>query len=739
MGLVFRLQDRLNSSLEKGWFQAPLEFYTSPEKITIGRALSPKELKKKLKKRSIPFEKEDETNVSWQDLDTKDQFVVFFEQEKIHSITKNQEPIPQITLKPFLFAQQEKGALVLKKFTPLSKVPFHCRMAVLAAEDHHFITHGGINLKAILRAIYKNLRAGQLKEGASTITQQLVKNIFFDSKKSFWRKFQEQIMAFLLEMKQDRQNKDQILTAYLNMIYMGQRGMFRVHGLSSASEYYIGKPLSQLNLSECALLAGIIKSPGRYKPSPTNQRIKLRRDHILNTLFKKQKEWMMSISATELAKAKAFPISKPQAFFPPPPDFTDTVYKTIVKMKWPVAKGLKVFTTLYPDFQDKADLSVQAGLKWLKKNRLKKALKQYNLQVALINVEVKTGAIRAVVGGRDFKKSQFNRVVQAQRQIGSLMKPVVLLTALMEDKELHPLSLIEDSPWTYKYDSQSWSPKNYKNQYKGLVPLYQLLTNSLNAGTARLGVKAGVDKIANMIEKLGGPGDVTPHPALILGALELSPWVVSQMFLTLANMGQYKKQHIVKKVTDLNNNVIYKGPVDSDRAVVDPQKVAVVVGMLREVVRSGTARWISTGFPVPVAGKTGTTNEEKDAWFAGFSPEFLTVVWVGFDDNRSHGLTGSVGALPIWESFMRKITPESGRTIDDALISARDSVSEVESASQVDFDWPEGVEEREVKKVLSTAEQEDSASSKKDKAGAGLIPAEPSELKVSLLFEKKAT
>ena len=674
MSLVFRLQARLNQSLEKGWFQPPLEFYTDSETITINMSISPKTLKHKLKQRYIVFQEENH-NISWQSLSQTINFLVHFKGNNIYALYQDQKPVQQIILKPFLFAQYEKGELVLKKTSPLSQVPFHCRMAVLAAEDHNFITHGGINFKAILRAMYKNLKAGHLKEGGSTITQQLVKNLFFDSKKSFWRKFQEQIMAFLLEIRQDRQNKDQILTTYLNMIYMGQRGMFRVHGFGSAAEYYIGKPLSLLNLSECALLAGIIKSPGRYKPSPTNQKIKNRRDYILDTLFKKQQEWMLSISPKDLAKAKAYPISKPQAPLPPPPDFTDTVYKKIKEQKWPIDKGLKVWTTLYPDFQEKASQSLKKGLKWLEKTRLPKELKQLNLQAVLINVEVKTGAVRAIMGGRDFKKSQFNRAIQSQRQIGSLIKPVVLLSALIKNKELNPLSLVEDSPWTYKYDSKSWSPKNYKDQYRGLVPLYELLTYSLNAGTARLGLDTGLDSLINTLKKLGGlKRDITAHPSLTLGALELSPWQVSQIFLNLANMGQYKKQHIIKKVTDLNHNVIYEKPPDIENLLMDSQKVALVVGMLREVARSGTARWLKH-FPVEVAGKTGTTNEEKDGWFAGFSPEFLTVVWVGFDDNRSHYLTGAEGALPLWEIFMKKI---------------------VSLNSKKTFDWPEGVEEKPV-------------------------------------------
>lgn len=686
LGLIFRLNSRINNSLKKGWFQPPMEYYTAPEKITFGMTLSPNNLEKKLKRRyyteisdksqlypgSFIFRKEigchnQKSNIIpeyclfWQDLNTKEFFTVGFTHNKVSFLQKDQQPVDFVFLKPFLFAQYEHGEPILKQLKPLNAFPFHCLQAVLAAEDHQFITHEGISLKAITRAIWRNIKEGRLAEGGSTITQQLVKNIFFSPKKSFWRKFQEQIMALLLEKKM---NKDQILTAYLNIVYMGQSGVFRIHGFGSAAEYYIGKPLSNLSLSECAFLAGLIKSPGQYKPSTDNTHILHRRNYILDTLYKKQ-----IINQKELTAAKASPIIAPIIPSPLPVYFTDTVYKKIKQMGLPTKKGLKVFTTLHPDFQKKADQSIKQGLKWLENNRLKKELKKNHLQAALINVEISTGAIRAIVGGRDFKASQFNRAIQAKRQIGSLMKPVVVLSSLIEDPELNPLSIVDDTKFTHKYGNLSWSPKNYKERYKGKVPLYEVLTYSLNAGAARLGIKTDLNPLVNTIKKLGGgPTSITAHPSLILGALEMSPWEAAQMFLTIANMGKYKKQHIIQKVTDLTGHTLYEYE-KKEKSELDPKKTAVLVGMLKEVTRSGTAQWLKN-FSVPVAGKTGTTNAEKDAWFVGFTPETLTLVWLGFDDNQSHYLTGAEGALPLWEIFMKKILP---------------------SLSEKDFEWPMGV------------------------------------------------
>lgn len=684
--------------MEKGWFTPPIEYYTAPEKISVGMYLPPRRLIKKLKERyyvqifnqkqispgNFKVENCNHKNsniipkycLSWQDINTQIFFLIGFTKNKVLILKKDHQPVDFIFLKPFLFAQYENGQPILKQFkNKISAFPFYCLQAALAAEDHQFITHEGISFKAIIRAIWRNIRAGRLVEGGSTITQQLIKNIFFNHKKSFWRKFQEQIMALLLEQKL---SKDQILMAYLNIVYMGQSGVFRIHGFGSAAEYYINKPLSQLDLSECALLAGIIKSPGRYKPSTDNKKILNRRNYILNTLHKKQ-----IINQEELITAKAKPIVVHKKHFSTPIYFTDTIYKKIKQMNLSTKRGLKIFTTLLPDFQKKADESLQAGLRWIENKRLKKKLKNKSLQAVLINVDVSTGAVRAIIGGRSFKESQFNRAIQAKRQVGSLMKPVVALAAMIEDKQLNPLSKIKDTKFTHKYDSHTWSPKNYKNDYRGSVFLYEALGLSLNSAMARLGIKTGLEPIANTLKLLGGPSLTKIHPSLILGAIEMSPWQASQIFLSIARMGDFKKQYIIQKITDLKGKTLYENKQREQKEKPDSKKVAMLVGMLKEVTKSGTARWLKN-FSAPMAGKTGTTNEEKDAWFVGFTPETLTLTWLGFDNNRSHHLTGAAGALPLWEIFMRKILP---------------------FLSSMDFSWPEEVVSRNLHPYTQEAEK----------------------------------
>ena len=746
--LFLHLNQGLNNSLEKGWHRPLVEYYTAPEKILLGTTLSPREWKKKLqqryyiplphketlrpgyflynkdkscrektKKGQPPFpndfnkkqaekkpDKKDlnqdkiEQSLSWQDSNTNEFFCVGFKNNKTAFLQKNHKEVDFIILKPFVFAQYENNEPILKQFKPLNVFPFYCLQSVLTAEDHQFITHEGISLKAIIRAIGRNLRAGRLSEGGSTITQQLIKNIFFSHKKSFRRKFQEQIMALLLETKL---SKDEILTAYLNIVYMGQSGVFRIHGFSAAAEYYFNKDISHLGLSECAILASLIKSPGRYKPSTSNPSLLKRRNHILNKLYEKS-----IISEKELKRSLSQAITVNIKKSSPPIYFTDTVYKKIKEMNLPWKKGLKVFTTLYPDFQEKANQSIKEGLKWLDPP---KGVKGRPLQAALVNVDIATGAVRTIVGGRDFKTSQFNRAIQAKRQIGSLIKPAVILSALREKPNLNALSIVEDRKFIHKYQgSRVWSPKNYKNDYRGEVPLYQLLTFSLNAGTARLGLNTGLKPLIKTIKDLSGPSfpTPTPHPSLVLGALEISPWRVAQMFLTIANMGSYKKQHIIKKVTNLKGTILYEYK-DKTNQVLNKTKTAILVGMLKEVTQSGTARWLKN-FYAPVAGKTGTTNDEKDAWFVGFTPEFLTVVWVGFDNNKAHHLSGAKGALPLWESFMKKILP---------YLSAKD------------FNWPKEI----VHRIISIQ-------NKKIKKNHPVQNKKPKEVEeIQLVFEKQTS
>ena len=716
--LVFKLNRQINLSLERGWFQAPVELYSSPIHLKKNQALTPEQLTYWLKYRdytSVTKQKPQDLRpkefmsstecldtstddmqmdlcITWRNFE-KQLYQVSFFNKHLTVLKQNDHSTDQIVLQPVLFARYEQEQAILKQIKKLNQFPLHCLQAVMAAEDHQFITHEGISFKGIARAIWKNLMAGRMSQGASTITQQLIKNIFLHPKKTLWRKFKEQLMAVLIETKL---NKDQILELYLNVIYMSQVGVFQVHGFGASALHYIGKPVENLNVSECALIAGLIKSPGRYNPFKNPETSLKRRNHVLENMYNNnfitQAQW-------QKAKLQKLPVDK-KYFSQHTAYFTDTVYRKLKEYKLSTKKGLKVFTTWRPMIQNTAASAVQSSLKWLdrqsrlqtsrqnqkqkdKKNQEQKDKQQEeeeSLQTALISVDISTGAVLSIIGGRDFTTSQFNRAVQAKRQIGSLIKPFVVLNALIQIPDLNPLSALQDERFIHKYENQEWNPKNYKDKYHGQVPLYKALSLSLNSAIARLGLQTELSSLTKLIEKSGGPVIKEKHPSLFLGAVELTPWEVAQMYLTIAGMGQHRRPHIIKEVQTLNGKILYthleKEPTHTEIAKpsLDVKKTAVLIGMLKQTPKSGTAQSLKD-FPVPVAGKTGTTNDTRDAWFAGWTPEVLTVVWVGFDNNMSHGLTGASGALPIWKHFMTK---------------------NLSWLSSEDFSWPKGVKEKQV-------------------------------------------
>ena len=713
--LIFTLNQQINLGLERGWFQAPIELYSSPIHLKQNQTLTPEQLEYWLKYRDYTVTSEqkpydlrpgqfmsstecsDTSNddiqmdpcITWRDF-KKQLYQVGFFDKHLTGLKQDDRSTDHIVLQPVLFARYEQEQAVLKQVKKLNEIPIHCLQAVMAAEDHQFITHEGISLKGIARAIWKNLLARRMSQGASTITQQLIKNIFLYPKKTLWRKFKEQIMAVLIETKL---NKDQILELYLNVIYMGQIGPFQIHGFGASALHYIGKPMQNLNASECALIAGLIKSPGRYNPFKNPDKSLNRRNHILENMYENQ-----FITQTQWQKAKTQRLPEYKKYFSQNTAyFTDTVYRKLKEYDLSVKKGLKVFTTWRPMIQDRAASAVQSSLKWLnqhskfklrmnqqsqkQKNQEQKDKQQEEeLQTALISVDVTTGEVLSVIGGRDFTTSQFNRAIQAKRQIGSLVKPFVVLNALIQIPDLNPLSDLRDEKFIHKYGNQEWSPKNYKDKYYGQVPLYKALSLSLNSATASLGLQTELSSLTKLIEKAGGPAIQEKHPSLFLGALELTPWEVTQIYLTLAGMGQSHNLHIIKEVQTLDGKILYthleKELTNTEivKPSLDAKKTAVLLGMLKKTTKSGTAQSLKD-FPVPVAGKTGTTNDTRDAWFAGFTPEILTVVWVGFDNNTSHGLTGASGALPIWKNFMTKNLAE---------------------LSSEDFPWPKGVKEKQV-------------------------------------------
>ena len=568
--------------------------------------------------------------------------------DRILRIYEGNTPIKEgesIPLEPQIFAQYYGQQPILRQVIDISDIPLHCVEATLAMEDASFLEHRGISFIGMLRALMKNVKSGRILQGGSTITQQLVKNYFLTPDRTFKRKLTEIAMALLLEY---RAEKDDILETYLNIIYMGQLGSFEIRGFHTASQYYFGKNIGNLQLHECTLLAAIIRSPGQYNPLTYPQRALKRRAIVLDRLLK-----LNRITEAQAKVAKQAPLPEKPGIQPnrSVSFFIAAIKQELKNLNIDMTAGMNIFTTLDRKAQQLAQDSVQKNIKAIEE---KASQTDQRLEVALVAADPQTGFVKAIVGGRDFGQSQFNRAYQSQRQIGSIIKPIVYLTALdnVGSTRFTPLTLLEDKKVTIKYPGGQWSPRNYQNKYLQSVPMYYALARSLNAATAHLGVQVGLDNITKMTQALGISSDLQPLPSLTLGAWEMSPIHVLQIYSTIANLGQYTPLTLLTKIENSQGKMLYQHSPDV-KQVVASQSVAQLLSMMKQVVQSGTGRSIlRRGLLFPVAGKTGTTNDMKDSWFAGFSPFHVAVVWVGSDDNTSHGLTGASGALPIWTDYM---------------------------------------------------------------------------------------
>ena len=551
-----------------------------------------------------------------------------------------------------LFAQFYNNKPILRELLSLGEVPLHCLQAITAIEDNRFLDHRGINPTSIVRATLKNIINMGVVEGASTITQQLVKNYFLTHQKTFKRKLKEILMAMLLELRLD---KDKILQHYLNVIYMGQNGSFEVRGYGSAAQHYFGKKLGSLDLPQCALMAAIVNSPGHFNPFRYPDRAKKRRNKVLRKMTKAH---MIGKNEEEKASASPLPLQVPRNLSEPAPYYLQAVRRELKKLNIDPSQGLKVYTNLEVYAQEAAHQSIRSQIATLEKTLLKKH-KNKKLQALLISINLDNAGIVALEGGRGYRQTQYNRALDAHRQVGSVMKPFVYLAALesMDEngKPYTPLTPLDDSPFTYKYEGQTWSPKNYKKDFKGRVPLFYALKNSMNIPTAKLGLQVGLSSIIDVAKRAGVYSSIEALPSLTLGAFELYPLEVAEAFTTIARLGQHSPLSTISKIESLNGDLIYKRKLKGETKI-SPEVAAVLVGMLKQTLITGTARSISSwrGFTRATAGKTGTTSDIKDAWFVGFTPYVLTVVWVGYDDNSPTGLTGSSGAIPIWSSFMKR-------------------------------------------------------------------------------------
>ena len=533
-----------------------------------------------------------------------------------------------------------------------SDVPPLLRDGIKLIEDRRFDEHRGVDLYGVLRATWANLRAGHVVQGGSTLTQQLVKNYFLSDEQTFGRKATEAVMAMRLEAHYSKQD---ILVAYLNEVYLGQDGARAIHGFGLGSEYYFAKPLGELGPAELALLIGLVKGPSFYDPRKHPERALARRNLVLKEFGDAH---LIDAAAARREAAGPLGLRPPGGSYVPA--YLDLVRRDLKRDYAEAdlaAAGLSVYTSL----DLRAQASAQRALtKNLQRLDLKSPVRGEHLEGAVIVVEPSSGDVVAVVGGREVDTSGFDRALDARRPIGSLVKPAVYLTAL-ESGRFTAATLIEDAPIELKLpDGSVWAPQNFERQVYGQVPLARALAESMNLATVRLGLDLGLPKVAATLERLGLESSPTLNPSLLLGTVEMSPLEVVQVYTTLADGGFRTRLRAVRAVLNEHGQPLKSFKVQVEAAA-PPAAVYQLDRILMLVPTHGTARSAAGRLPqgLVIAGKTGTSSDTRDSWFAGFTGNYLLVFWVGYDDNRETGLTGAQGALPVWADTMASLKPVS--------------------------------------------------------------------------------
>ncbi len=532
----------------------------------------------------------------------------------------------------------------------LQLIPQHMIHAVLAIEDRRFYDHVGVDPIGIASAVWDYLSGRKTYlRGGSTLTQQLIKNTFLTQDRSPIRKMQDQFMALILER---RLTKDQVLELYLNDVWLGQRGSFAVHGVAEASRLFFGKDISNVSLSEAALIAGVIQSPPRHSPFDNPERARERRNVVLKAMAD---SGFISAEAADRTSKEPLQIVA-RALESEAPYFVDFISQELQTQYKAVANSADVYTTLDLHLQRLAHDAVRDGL--LRVDELLAKRKRQRAQAALIAVDPRTGEVLALVGGRSYNQSQYNRAISARRQPGSVFKPFVYLAAfehaLAEGRtDLTPATIVLDEPTTFTFNDQTWEPGNYEGSYDGPITLRRALAMSRNIATIKVAETTGYGEVAALWRKVGAGASPRAYPAIALGVFEATPYEIASAYTMFPNGGTMRPLRAITRLVSGGKDVQVR--TGAPKTIARKDTTFLVTNMMRSVINEGTgASARGAGFTPDAAGKSGTTNDLRDAWFVGFTPELLTVVWVGLDDNQPLGLSGTQAALPIWTTFMMR-------------------------------------------------------------------------------------
>jgi penicillin-binding protein 1B len=627
-----------------------------------------------------------------------------FDAEKKSSLAKIEikngdhlEEIPEVFLEPEIIAtlsrSDPEGKREIRRILKFEDFPAPIWQAIISIEDPRFLEHSGLDPRGIARALWVNLKNARLKQGGSTITAQLVKNLMARRTRNLALKFNELFLSLLLEWKT---SKEAILERYLNEVYLGQVGSYEVHGVAEGARLFYGKDLSELNTGEVALMAGLIRGPGYYSPYRYPERAIERQKLVLRKMV--EAGFIVEDEAKEAA-------ARPLRFRPPTnvsnkaPYFTDFVKAEMIRQLKDritetdiAAAGFRVYTTLDPELTEIAQDSVAQGVASLEKKLNVDSVTNPDERIegAMAVVDHHTGYIRALIGGRNYNESTFNRILNMKRQVGSTFKPFVYLTAFLQGTDPSGLAYstgypVEDAPWTLTYDNnrQKWAPRNYEKEHLGWIPLRLALVKSINTIAAKLGIQVGIPAVIETARALGIQSELPDVPSLSLGVSELSPVELLTAYATIANHGVQDELTAIRVISQDDGSIFAKF-VFNAKQVFPPAPIDLLIEAMKTVFTEGTAVSASAyGFNRPAAGKTGTTSSYRDAWFAGFTPDLTTVVWVGADQNQSLTekqieavseknkkkkkrrpiqLTGASGALPIWADFMKRALEDTEPT-----------------------------------------------------------------------------
>jgi len=558
------------------------------------------------------------------------------------------QAIPILELEPEALMRYFGKEREIRQVVAIDEIPESLQYAVMAAEDARFYTHHGIDPRGILRAVYTNLRHGAIRQGGSTLTQQLAKNYFLTPERTFSRKLNELFISLAIEFKY---GKDEILGIYLNEIYFGQKGSASVNGAGEAARFYFNKRVQDLTLAESATIAGLIKGPNLYSPYKNMERSRKRRNVVLASMRKNG--WITEQERQEASK-KPITVSGFQAYSQTAPYFLDYVSSQLREL-YPTTTltslGYSIYTTLDTQVQAAAERALKKGLAnmEMKNSKLRRSVPEKRLQGAIVVLQPRTGNILAMVGGRDYRISQFNRATQARRQPGSCFKPLVVSVLL---DRFTPADLLSNEKTDYIVDGKTWTPKNFSAEPEKQLSVRDMLRISSNRAAVDMLVRGGLKQVAKKVKAFHLSTPVAPWPSMVLGASEVIPMDLARAYAVFASDGIQPYPLSLKDVVDETGELLVGRHMQID-SVLSPGEAFLITSMLEGVVKNGTGRSLSRyGIDFPVAGKTGTTNNYRDAWFVGYTPDLLALVWVGFDNNDPIYATGGTAALPIWAELV---------------------------------------------------------------------------------------